>query len=136
MFEIGAYTAITVLAFIGFCLWFFPVYHVWSSRKSDQADLAQANYEQQIQIAEATGRLNAADLNRKAAIIEAEAVASQIERIGKELQTHDLYLRWQWIKMMEESSAYRETVYVPTEANLPILEAGRLKEANRIQPED
>ena len=121
---------------LGFCLWFFPVWHVWKSRKSGEADLAEATYEQKIQVAKADGRLLAAQKNKQAAIIEAEAVAAQINTIGEGLQRHDLYLRWQWIRMMEESGAYRETVYVPTEANLPILEAGRIREANRIQPRD
>lgn len=35
----------------------------------------------------------------------------------------DLLLRWQWIKMMENRAG--QTIYVPTEANLPILEASR-----------
>jgi hypothetical protein len=129
------FTGLLVLvAIIGFCLWFFPVWHVWKARKSGEADLAEATYEQKIQVAEADGRLAAAQKNKAAAIIEAEAVAAQINTIGEGLQRHDLYLRWQWIKMMEESGAYRETIYVPTEANLPILEAGRMSEANRIQP--
>jgi selenocysteine lyase/cysteine desulfurase len=79
--------------------------------------------EQKIQIAEAEGRLQAAEMNKKAAIIEAEAVAKQIEVIGNNLQKHDLYLRWQWIKMMEDRDG--STIYVPTEANLPVLEAGK-----------
>jgi hypothetical protein len=50
------------------------------------------------------------------------------KEIGTQLTTHDLYLRWQWIKMMEEVGAEgTQTIYVPTEGNLPILEAGRLK---------
>ncbi len=102
-----------------------PIYNVWASRKQGEADLAEAQYEQQIQIAEAKGRYDAAELNKKAAIIEAEAVAEQITRIGEHLQNHDLYLRWQWIRMMEDRQG--ETIYVPTEANLPILEASRLK---------
>lgn len=127
---------IIVLAFIliGFCMWLFPVYNVWASRKSGEAELAEATYEQKIQIAQADGRLMAAEKNKQAAIIEAEAVAAQINTIGAGLQKHDLYLRWQWIRMMEESAAYRETIYVPTEANLPILEAGRIAESTRIQP--
>jgi hypothetical protein len=123
-----------IAAIAGFSLWFFPVWHVWKSRKSGEADLAEATYEQKIQVAQADGRLLAAQKNKEAAIIEAEAVAAQINTIGEGLQRHDLYLRWQWIRMMEESGAYRETIYVPTEANLPILEAGRIAEANRIQP--
>lgn len=115
--------AIIISAFIGFLFWVFPQWNVYSSRKSGEADLAQAQFEQQIQIAEATGRLNAAELNKKAAIIEAEAVAEQIKRIGEGLDHHDLYLKWQWIKMMEDRVG--ETIYVPTEASLPILEAGK-----------
>lgn len=115
--------AFIVVGTLGFLFWFFPVYGVWSSKKSGQADLEQAHFEQQVQVAEANGRLQAAETNKKAAIIEAEAVAKQIEVIGNNLRQHDLYLRWQWIKMMEEGQ--HDTIYVPTEANLPILEAGK-----------
>jgi thioesterase domain-containing protein len=103
----------------------YPIYNVWKSHKNGEAELAQAKNEQNIQIAEAQSRLNAAELNKKAAIIEAEAVAKQIEVIGNNLTKHDLYLKWQWIKMMEEREG--STIYVPTEANLPILEANRNK---------
>ena len=106
-------------------LWGFPVYRVWFAHKRGEADLAKAQNEQQIQVAQAKGRLAAADLNKAAAIIEAEAVAEQIKRIGENLNEHDLYLRWQWIKMMEDRQQ-GTTIYVPTEANLPILEASRL----------
>jgi hypothetical protein len=101
----------------------YPHWRVWAAHKEGQADLQRAKNEQQIQIAKAQSRLDAADLNKRAAIIEAEAVALQIQAIGKELSAHDLYLKWQWIKMMEETEA--TTIYVPTEAGLPILEASR-----------
>ncbi len=117
---------ILVLGFVGFLLWFLPVWNVWSSRKSGEANLAEAVYEQKIQVAQADGRLLAAEKNKQAAIIEAEAVAAQINTIGEGLQRHDLYLKWQWIRMMEEREG--ETIYVPTEANLPILEATRRNE--------
>ena len=121
-----------VISAIGFLLivWILhalamPIYRVWASAKQGEADLAEARYEQQIQVAEAQGRLDAAELNKRAAIVEDEAVAAQITTIGDNLKTHDLYLKWQWIKMMEDRKG--ETIYVPTEANLPILEAGRRK---------
>ena len=100
-----------------------PFWNVWASHKQGQADLQRAKNEQQIQIAEAQSRLDAAELNKKAAIIEAQAVAAQVEAIGKQLTQHDLYLKWQWIKMMEDTN--NTTIYVPTEANIPILEAGK-----------
>jgi hypothetical protein len=114
---------ILVIAFFAFMLWFIPTYRVWASQKSGEADLAQAHKEQQVQVAKAQGRLDAANLNKQAAIVEAEAVSAQIEKIGEKLTTHDLYLKWQWIKMMEERPE-SSVIYVPTEANLPILEAG------------
>jgi regulator of protease activity HflC (stomatin/prohibitin superfamily) len=104
----------------------YPKWRVWAAHQAGLADLQRAKNEQQIQVSVAQGRLDAAELNKQAAVIEAQAVSLQIKEIGEQLTKHDLYLRWQWIKMMEESESYRETIYVPTEANLPILEASRL----------
>jgi len=104
----------------------YPLWRIWAAHPSGLADLQQAKNEQQIQIAEGQSRFNAAELNKQAAVIEAEAVALQIKAIGEQLTKHDLHLRWQWIKMMEESEVKMNTVYVPTEANIPILEATRL----------
>jgi hypothetical protein len=118
--------AIAIIAIIS-TAWFLyglPVWRVWAMHKEGQADLAQAQIEQQIQVAKAKGRLDAAELNKKAAIIEADAISEQIKRIGINLTQHDLYLKWQWIKMMEERPK-NSVIYVPTEAGLPILEAGR-----------
>ncbi len=106
----------------------YPRWRVWASHQEGLADLALANNEQQIQISKARARQQAAELNKQAAITEAEAVAEQIDRIGQQLTNHDLYLRWQWIKMMEDTHGeddQRTVIYVPTESQLPILEARR-----------
>jgi regulator of protease activity HflC (stomatin/prohibitin superfamily) len=104
------------------------VYGVWSAHKEGQADLARAQNDQQVQVAEAQGRLNAATLNKDAEIIDATAVAKSVEIIGKALHENQGYLQWKWIHMMQERES-GDTIYVPTEASLPILEAGRrLKE--------
>jgi hypothetical protein len=117
-----------VLALVGvWILWglvFGPRWNVWAQHQDGLADLANARNEQQVQVAQAQGRLDAANLNKQAAIVEAEAVAEQINRIGAGLTQHDLYLKWQWIKMMEERPK-NSVIYVPTEAGLPILEAGK-----------
>jgi hypothetical protein len=117
---IGIAGVIVLWALVG-----YPKWRVWAAHQRGLADLAAARNEQQIQIAKAQSRLDAADLNKQTAVIEAQAVALQIEAIGKQLTTHDLYLKWQWIKMMEERPE-SSTIYVPTEANIPILEATRL----------
>ena len=105
----------------------YPKWNVWNNHQSGLADLTRAKNEQQIQIAQAQSRLDAAALNKNAAVIEAQAVALQIQEIGAQLTEHDLYLKWQWIKMMEDRHDKSSTIYVPTEANMPILEATRLK---------
>lgn len=100
------------------------IYGVWSAHKEGQADLAQAHNEQQIQVSKAQGRLDAAELNKQAEIIDAQAVAKSVEIIGKALHENTGYLQWKWIHMMEQRDS-GDTIYVPTEAGLPILEAGR-----------
>lgn len=110
------------------------VYSVWRAHKQGQAELAQAKNEQQIQTAKAQGRLSAADLNKQAEIIDASAVAKSVEIIGTALHNNEGYMRWQWIRMMEQKDA-GDVIYVPTEANLPILEAGaRLKSVKPAAP--
>lgn len=110
------------------------VYSVWASHKQGQADLAQAQNEQQIQVARAQGRLKAAELNKQAEIIDAEAVSKSVEIIGRSLHNNHGYLQWKWIHMMEETDS--ATIYVPTEANLPILEAGKRGDVKRIDDDD
>ncbi len=116
--------AFFIVILISWFLFGYPMWKVWASGKSGEADLQQAHKEQQIQVSKAQGRLDAARLNKEAAIIEAEAVSEQITKIGSQLTEHDLYLKWQWIKMMEERPE-NSVIYVPTEAGIPILEAGK-----------
>jgi hypothetical protein len=130
----GVGVCVLVLIFWG--LVGYPHWRVWASHQEGLADLQLARNEQQIQIAQAQSRFDAAELNKKAAVIEAQAVALQIEAIGAQLTEHGLYLRWQWIKMMEERPE-SSTIYVPTEANIPILEAMRLApKPEQSRPED
>jgi regulator of protease activity HflC (stomatin/prohibitin superfamily) len=122
-----SYAGILAAVILLWCLIGYPKWRVWAAHQAGLADLQFAKNEQQIQVSAAQGRLDAADLNKQAAVIEAQAVALQIKEIGEQLTKHDLYLRWQWIKMMEEIDTNNSVIYVPTEANLPILEASRLR---------
>lgn len=124
MWTIGFVLFAITTVIIGWVLIGYPRWRVWASHQEGLADLQRAKNEQQIQIAKAQSRLDAASLNKDAAIIEAQAVSEQIKSIGDQLTKHDLYLRWQWIKMMEERPE-NSTIYVATEASLPILEATR-----------
>lgn len=94
-----------------------------AAQKEGEASLARAQNEQRVQVAQAEGRLKAATLNKDAEIIDAEAVSRSVEIIGRALHDNSGYLQWQWIHMMKDNK--NSVIYVPTEASLPILEAGR-----------
>jgi hypothetical protein len=47
-------------------------------------------------------------------------------RIGDSLKGNEAYLRYLWINN-SDGNGDKQVIYVPTEAGLPILEAGRLK---------
>jgi hypothetical protein len=53
----------------------------------------------------------------------ARGVAEANKIIGESLKGNEAYLRWQWIQNLESGS--NSVIYVPTEAGLPILEAGQ-----------
>src|SRR5258708_6830432 len=96
--DIGETMGAIVALILFWSLVGYPKWRVWQAHKAGLADLQRAKNEQQIQVAQAQGRLDAAQLNKQAAVVEAEAVGLQIKEIGKELTDHSLYLRWQWIK--------------------------------------
>lgn len=135
VWSVGGLILLAVLIIWGLCA-LGAIYGVWAAHKTGQADLAQAHNEQQIQVSKAQGRLDAAELNKKAEIIDASAVAASVEIIGKALHENTGYLQWKWIHMMEERDS-GDTIYVPTEAGLPILEAGkRVNQIRHNQSED
>lgn len=117
-YEVG----IVAGAVIALLMWILPVYSVWAARKSGEAELAEANFAEQVAIAQANARKAAANANREAEVIEAEAVAESIVKIGNALRNNAGYLQWQWIKNIADTE--NNVIYIPTEAGLPILEAG------------
>ena len=67
----------------------------------------------------------------RAEVERAKGVAEANKIIGEGLKGNEEYLRYLWIMSLEHvaaSSNGSTVVYVPTEANLPILEAGRFKQ--------
>jgi hypothetical protein len=56
-------------------------------------------------------------------------VAEANKIIGNSLQGKEEYLRYLFIDMLRDTGGEgRETIYLPTEAGIPILEAKRLTE--------
>ena len=90
---------------------------------SGKADLANAEWSKQIAIEEAKAELESASLKAAAEVERAKGVAEANAIIGDSLKDNDAYLRYLWINGLHDGSS--EVIYIPTEANLPILEAGR-----------
>jgi len=104
-------------------MWGCPKYNVYSSTMEGRAELARAESNRQIAVAEAGARLQSASLLAAADTIRAHGVARSNAIIGASLKGNPEYLHWLWIDNIEKNP--QAVIYVPTEANLPILEAGR-----------
>lgn len=104
-----------------------PRYEVYTQRLNGEAELARASQNRQIKIQEAKAKLEAATLEAQAEIERAKGVAEANKIIGDSLKGNEAYLRYLWIQGLQEG-ATPQVVYVPTEAGLPILEAGRISE--------
>jgi regulator of protease activity HflC (stomatin/prohibitin superfamily) len=107
-------------------------YSVWSSGQAGKAELMQADWNRQIAIREAEAKQQAAKALAQAEIERAKGVAEANRIIGDSLKGNEEYLRYLWIDGLQ--NAKNQVVYVPTEANLPILEASRLNSS--AQPAD
>lgn len=122
--KIYIYAAAGVVALILVTLWVYPIYNVWSSGKTGEAELAQAEYNRQIIVRQAQAKKDAASLEADAAVAHARGVAESNKIIANDLGGPEGYLRFLYIQMLQESDG-KQIIYVPTEAGLPILEAGK-----------
>lgn len=105
--------------------WGYKGYKIWAAKKDGQAELAQAEYNRRIKVYEAKAFQESAKHLAQAEIERAKGVAKANKIIGASLHGNEAYLRYLWITSLENK--HKEIIYVPTEANLPILEANRLK---------
>jgi len=119
----GIIVALLSLGFIGFLMFIIPTYSVWSRVMGGKAELKEASWNRQIEIEEAQAEKEASVLRAEAEVERAKGAAKAQEIISQTLT--EPYLRYLWIQQMEEGEN-RQTIYVPTEAGLPILEATRL----------
>lgn len=120
--TLGVVLLLTLI--IGGC-WGGPNYKVYQQRLEGEAELAKANYSKQVAVQEAHAKMDSAELLANAAIAQARGVAEANKIIGDSLKGNEAYLRYLWIMSLETSND--KVIYVPTEANLPILEASRIQ---------
>ena len=112
-----------VLAALVLGAWGCPKYRVYQQGLEGEAELARAQQNRQIAIQEAQAKRDAAEMLADAEIARARGVAEANKIIGDSLRGNEAYLRWLWIEGIRSEG--QQVIYVPTEAGLPILEAGK-----------
>ena len=98
-----------------------PRYSVWSQEMEGKAEFAKAEQNRRIKVEEAKANLESQKLNALSEIEQAKGAAEANRIIGEGLKGNDEYLRYLWIKGLNDGK--NEVIYIPTEGNLPILEA-------------
>jgi len=120
IFGVGAAAVLLVAGGMYGC----PRYDVWQQGLKGEAELARAAQNRKIKVQEAEAELESAKLKAQSEVERAKGVAEANLIVADGLKGHDEYLRYLWIEKVAGNAA-KEIVYVPTEAGLPILEAGR-----------
>jgi len=100
-----------------------PQWNVWRADLAGQAALAQAENERKVLIEEAKARLESSRFYAEAEVERAKGVAEANKIVAEGLGGPEGYLRYLWIQKLGENQ--QDVIYIPTEAGVPILEAGR-----------
>ena len=134
-FWLGAFvlTGIVLIGIIAAWIAFAPNYRIYKQNKQGEANLRQQEWEKKILIEQAKAQNESATLNAEATIkqetakaqaevIRAKGVAESNAIIADSLKGNESYLRYLWIDKLSDNE---NVIYVPTEAGLPLLEAGK-----------
>ena len=111
--------AVVVLASLFFVI---PWYNVWQQEMSGKAEFAKAEQNRKIKIEEAKANLEAEKLNAQAEIERAKGAAEAIRIENGSLTP--TYIQYLWVRQQSNLND-KTVVYIPTEGNLPTLEATR-----------
>ena len=102
-----------------------PYYNVWEQEMSGKAEFAKAEQNRKIRIEEAKANLESEKLNAQAEIARARGAAKAIEIENGAITP--TYIQYLWVRQQNLSGNNSKIIYIPTEAGLPLLEAGRSK---------
>ena len=111
-----------ILAIIAAFMFGYPRYKVWQQEMDGKAEFAKAEQNRKIRIEEARANLEAEKLNAQAEIERAKGAAKAIEIENGSITP--TYIQYLWVRQQTNLSD-KTVIYIPTEGNLPILEAGR-----------
>ena len=124
MNKLGILAAIVFVAIVVGCFVTIPYYNVWQQKMSGKAEFAKAEQNRKIRIEEAKANLEAEKLNAQAEIERAKGAAEAIKIENGSITP--AYIQYLWVR--QQSNLNDKTViYIPTETNLPVLEAARNK---------
>lgn len=117
--------AALIVGIISLVMFGIPVYKVWAYGLHGEAELRSAEWSRQIAVREAQAKRDSAVLLAEAEVERAKGVAQANKIIGDSLKGNEDYLRYLWIDSISQTKD--QVIYVPTEAQLPLLEAGKRK---------
>lgn len=120
-------TIVVSVVFVILALMFgLPQYKVWQQGLAGEANLKRAEQEKQIEIEEARAKLESAGYLNKAEILRAQGTAKANHILGASLKGNVEYLQYLWVQGITEDDGNKPSIiYIPTEAGLPVLEAGK-----------
>ena len=113
----------SILGLIIFALWGLPKWGVYRANLAGQAALQEAESARRITVVQAEAERDAATMQKQRDIIRAEGIAASNKIIANSITPQ--YIEWLWVEALKDTK--NQVIYVPTEANLPLLEAMRLK---------
>lgn len=119
------WTTIGVLSFVALivlALILVPRYRVWSEGMKGQAEYMRAEQNRKIKIEEAKANLEAEKLNAQAEVERAKGAAEAIKIENGSITS--TYIQYLWVRQ-QNANTNNKIIYIPTEAGLPILEAGK-----------
>lgn len=123
----GAIVLVIILVVLALGLMIgIPKYRVYAQDLAGQANLKQQEWEKKIKVEEARAVLESSKLLAEAEVERARGIREANEIIQTSLGGPEGYLRYLYIQQLgtlQESGG--QVIYVPTEAGIPILEAGR-----------
>lgn len=124
-FPLKSIVIIVVLVCIGIIALMFgmPLYNVWQQEMTGKAEFSRAEQNRKIKVEEAKAEKESAIFRAEAEIERAKGVAKANEIIGGSLKDNREYLVYLWIQALNDET--NSIIYVPTEANVPVLEAQR-----------
>lgn len=114
---IGVLITMGIVLVLAFLLFGMPMYRVWAANYNGKAILVKAEQTRQVLVTQANAELEAA-----------KARAEAIAIVGEAAQKFPEYRQQEFMGAFAEAlreGKMQQIIYVPTEANIPVMEAGR-----------